>query len=271
MRIIALDDKPLQRRALMGAISEAAPDAEITACASAEEVLALDALDSYDVAFVDIDMPGMSGIELARELKRTHPRLNVVFVTAYSQFMSDAFELHSSGYLMKPITASKVRTELEDLRRPPITSAENSLFVKCFGDFEVFIGGRPAAFERKKTKELFAYLVDRRGAMCSMADIAAVFWENRSGRMSQQSFLRTLVADLRTTLESAGFPDVIIKRRGEIGLRTDAFECDYYSYLDGNPEAIAAWHGEYMRQYSWAELTAASLSQALGTATSAKR
>lgn len=259
MRIIALDDKPLQRRALVSAISEAAPDAEVTACASAEEVLAMDDLDSYDAAFVDIDMPGMDGVELARRLRETHPGLNIVFATAYGEYMPDAFELHSSGYLMKPITAAKVRAELDDLRRPPEANAGSGLFVQCFGDFEVFANGAPVAFERKKTKELFAYLVDRRGAMCTMADLAAVFWGDRSAEASQQSFLRTLVADMRSTLGKAGFPDVIVKRRGEIGVRTDAFECDYYDYLAGKDEATTAWRGEYMRQYSWAELTVASL------------
>ena len=259
MRIIALDDKPLQRRALVSAIQEAAPDAQITACARAEEVLALPDLAAYDVAFVDIDMPGMDGVELARMLRSTHPQLNIVFATAFGQFMADAFELHSSGYLMKPITAEKVRAELNDLRRPPATSALPGLYVRCFGDFEVFANGEHVAFGRKKTKELLAYLVDRRCAMCTMADIEAVFWGDGAGKESKQSLLRTLVADLRLTLEEAGFPDVVVRRRGEIGVRAGTFVCDYYAYLEGNPEAVSAWRGEYMRQYSWAEATAASL------------
>jgi two-component SAPR family response regulator len=259
MKIIALDDKPLQRRALASAIREAAPDAEVITCASAEEVLAIDNLDDYDVAFIDIDMPGMSGVDLARKLRAAHPELNVVFATAFGEYMPDAFELHSSGYLMKPITAAKVRAELEDLRRPPEPAVDGDLVVKCFGDFEVFASGVPVAFKRRQTKELFAYLVDRRGAMCSMADVAAIFWGDKSGTKSHRSYLRTLVADMRATLEELGLSDVIVKRHGEIGVRTDSFECDYYSYLNGNLEAIAAWQGEYMRQYSWAESTAASL------------
>ena len=260
MRIIALDDKPLQRRALVSAIQEASPDSQVTACASAEEVLALPDLAAYDVAFVDIDMPGMDGVELARALRSTHPQLNIVFATAFSRFMPDAFELHSSGYLMKPITAEKVRAELDDLRRPPAASSEEpGLFVRCFGDFEVFVNGEHVAFGRKKTKELLAYLVDRRCAMCTMTDIEAVFWGDGAGKGSQKSLLRTLVADLRSTLEAAGFPDVVVRRRGEIGVRAGSFTCDYYDYLEGNPEAASAWRGEYMRQYSWAETTAASL------------
>jgi len=259
MKIIAIDDKPLQRRALVSAISEAAPHAEVVACASAREVLELDALDDFNVAFIDIDMPGMNGVDLARELREAHPGINIVFATAYGEYMPDAFALHSSGYLLKPVTAAKVRAELDDLRHPPGTDMSGRLFAKCFGDFEVFAEGEPVAFRRKKSKELLAYLIDRRGAMCSMADVAALFWGDRAGGTSQRSFLRTVVADLRSTLDEAGHPDIIVKRRGEIGVRVGSFDCDYYDFLEGKPAAAASWQGEYMNQYSWAEPTTASL------------
>ena len=259
VRIIAVDDRPLPRRALVSAIKEARPDAEVVACAYAEEVLALSDLASYDVAFVDIDMPGMGGIGLARELKEKFPHINVVFATGYSEYMPEAFEVHSSGYLMKPITADKVRAELDDLRRPPEPVAKSGLVVKCFGDFEVFVEGAPLTFERKRTKELFAYLVDRQGAMCTIGDAEAVFWDDCAGSDSHRSLLRTLVADMRSTLANAGYPDVVVKRRGEVGLRMGSFECDYYDYLAGKLDAAKAWRGEYMRQYSWAETTLASL------------
>ena len=69
MRIIAVDDKPLPRRALVRAIEQADPEAQITACASADEVLALPDLTSYTVAFVDIDMPGFRKEDISLELQ----------------------------------------------------------------------------------------------------------------------------------------------------------------------------------------------------------
>ena len=280
MKIIAVDDKPVPRKALVKAIEEADPGAEVAACANAEEVLALPELGAYDVAFVDIDMPGMNGIQLARELKKRHPQLNIVFATGYGEYMADAFALHSSGYVMKPVTAAKVRDELANLRFPPERGAggvggaagaegdaagarpswmSGRLVVRCFGSFEVFADGEPVAFERSKTKELFAYLVDRRGAVCSMADIEAVFWGDLAGTASQRSYLRTLVADLRSTLEHLGFDDVVVKHRGAVGIRPDAIKCDYFAFLADDPVAIASYRGEYMTQYSWAEPTHAQL------------
>ncbi len=261
MRIIAVDDKPLPRRALVRAIEQADPEAQITACASADEVLALPDLTSYTVAFVDIDMPGTSGVDLARKLRQSNPQLNVVFATGYSEFMEDAFAIHSSGYLMKPITAEKVRRELDDLRRPP--QGENTregLFVRCFGNFEVFVDGRPLTFSRTKTKELLAYLIDRRGAVVGLREVEAALWEEspHDGRVSG-SYLRTLVADLRSSLQACGCPDVLIRRYGVLGIDINHVACDYYDFLRGDPKAIADWRGEYMSQYSWAEPTKAAL------------
>lgn len=259
MKVIAVDDKPMPRRALVRAITQADENAEVTACASAEEVLALPDLGDYDVAFVDIDMPGMSGIALARKLKGLYPLLNVVFATGYGEYMADAFALHSSGYLMKPITAEKVRHELDDLRHPAKSHIVDGLFVRCLGDFEVFSNGSPVNFKRAKTKELLAYLVDRQGAVVSMGSIEAVLWGDRRDERVSGSYLRTLVADLRHTLEACGYGEVVVRRYGEVGVDTGLFACDYYDLLAGDPLALASWRGEYMSQYSWAEPTKAAL------------
>ena len=263
MRILAVDDKAMPRKVLVRAIREAAPDAEIVTCASAAEALALPDADRFETAFVDIDMPGMNGIELARELKRRNPRVNIVFATGYGEYMTDAFAMHSSGYLMKPVTAADVARELEDLRFPPALparDAQGKLVVRCFGDFEVFAEGKAVAFSRSKAKELLAYLVDRRGAIIPLRKAEAVIWEDPTGgRGASGSYLRTLVADLRRTLEACGHGDVLVKQRGALGVNAGLVSCDYYDYLDGDPLAVNAWRGEYMSQYAWAEETKASL------------
>lgn len=263
MRILAVDDKAMPRKVLVRAISEADPEAEVVACASASEALALPDADAFDVAFVDIDMPGMNGIELAKELKRLNPHVNIVFATGFGEYMADAFALHSSGYLMKPITADGVAAELENLRFPaavPAKDAAGKLVVRCFGNFEVFADGNAVAFGRAKTKELLAFLVDRKGAVVSLNEVEAAIWEEPlNGRGASSSYLRTLVADLRQTLAACGHGDVLVKRRGVIGIDMDRIACDYYDFLAGNPLGINAWHGEYMDQYAWAETTKAAL------------
>ena len=264
MKILAVDDKAMPRKVLVRAIEEAAPDAEVVACKSALETLELPDVASFDVAFLDIDMPGRSGIELARELKGINPRINIVFATGFGEYMADAFQLHSSGYLMKPVTAADVAEELRNLR---FTSSqgvaerdERGLYMRCFGDFEVFSGGKAISFDRAKTKELLAFLVDRHGAVVSLREAEAVLWgDSQGGGGVSSSYLRTLVADLKRSLDECGHSDVLVKRRGEVGLDTTRLTCDYYDFLRGDPLAINKWRGEYMSQYSWAEVTKASL------------
>lgn len=260
MRMLAVDDKAMPRKALVQAIGEAAPDAEVVVCANGAEALALPDADAFDVAFLDIDMPGMNGIQLARELKRLNPKVNVVFATGYGEYMADAFALHSSGYLRKPITAEAVAEELGNLRFPPEAVAGCGLTVHCFGDFEVFSDGQPLKFERAKSKELLAYLVDRRGALAGLREVEAALWEGTAdGKGVSASYVRVLVSDLRRTLETYGHGNALVRRRGSVGVNMTHLTCDYYDYLEGNPLALAAWHGEYMEQYSWAEPTKAAL------------
>ena len=265
MRILAVDDKAMPRKVLVRAIEEAAPDSDVVACASAAEVLALPDAASFDAAFLDIDMPGTNGIVLAKQLKQLNPRMNIVFATGFGEYMSDAFELHSSGYLMKPVTAADVAVELENLRFPPAEPPrddEGKLAVRCFGDFEAFSDGKPVLFGRAKAKELLAYLVDRRGSIIPLREIEATIWEGPlHGRGASGSYLRTLVADLRQSLEGCGHGDVLVRRRGVLGVDTTRISCDYYDYLAGKPLAVNAWRGEYMSQYSWAEATKATLLQ----------
>ncbi|MBQ9000409.1 MAG: response regulator [Eggerthellaceae bacterium] len=260
MRILAVDDKAMPRRALVQAVEEAAPEAEVVACANAQEVLSLPDAAGFDVAFLDVDMPGMDGIRLARELKRLNPRVNVVFATAFGEYRADAFALHSSGYLRKPVTAAAVAEELENLRFPPGVAPGGGLVVQCFGDFEVFCDGEPLRFGRAKSKELLAYLVDRRGALVGLRQAEAALWEEAGGGGGvSPSYVRVLVNDLRRALDGCGHGDVLVRRRGVVGVNAARLVCDYYRYLEDDPLAVNAWHGEYMEQYSWAEPTKAAL------------
>ena len=200
-----------------------------------------------DIAFLDIEMPGMNGIQLAKELKKINPLVNIIFVTAYDNYSLDAYRIHASGYLSKPVTAEKIKEELEYLRHPIELKGQNKIQLKCFGNFEAFYNGEPIRFSYKKSKELFAYLVDREGSAININELNAVLWEE-----DHPSYLRNLFADIQQTLKSIGCGDVFIKRHNECYIDVDKVDCDSYEYKKGNPDAIRSYRGEYMIQYSWA-------------------
>ena len=254
MLIFAVDDEPKALRVLSRAITEAAPEAAVAEFDRAGDVIAaVEGGATPDVLFSDADMPGMNGVELARALKIRCPGLNVIFATGYDDYMRDAFSLRVSGYMKKPITAEDVRVELENLRHPVVPAPRRVRF-QCFGNFEVFIDGVPVSTLRGKTKEYLAYLVDR-GTLCTGAEISAALWT----RDVSSAYIRKLRKDLLDTFTAAGCGDVLIHDWHQQGIRTDLVDRDYYDWKRGRPWAINAYRGEYMSQYSWAEMTHGTL------------
>lgn len=259
MRIIAADDEMLVLQLLVDSIAQAVPEADIHGFKKPGEAIEFVRENGCDIAFLDIKMRGMSGLELARRLKDINADINIIFVTGYSEYTLDAFRLYASDYVLKPATPQLVKQAMEHLRTPIKPKTDKKLSIRCFGNFEVFADGKPISFKRAKSKELFAYLVDRMGAACTMGELAAAIWEAGPDNPSRQSNLRNLISDMKRALSEAGAGSVIIKGRNSISLDVNSVNCDYYDFLHHVPYAVNCYRGEYMAQYTWAEITTASL------------
>lgn len=262
MNIIAVDDEQYALSMLEEAIKEVVPNAKLACFLSPDDVLVHAKENKVDVAFLDIDMREMSGLFLAKSLKDIYGLTNIIFVTSYSQYAPHAFDLRASGYVMKPIDPQHVRNELEHLRNPIEASPADHVRFQCFGNFAVFVNGEPLLFTRAKSKELLAYLVHRRGAPASTAEIASILWEDREYTRSIQSQVRNTVFVLMKALKSAGIEDIIQKSWNNIAIRTDKISCDYYEFLEGNASSVNTYMGEYLSEYSWAEFIIGQLNQA---------
>ena len=259
MNAVIIDDEPLVLKMTAKAVSAALPSADIHTFTIPSKLLEFAENNDIDIAFLDIKMRGMTGLEIAKRLHDIHPKLDIIFVTAYDEYKSDAMDLHASGYLMKPVVAENVKNELKYLRLTvdkPETEEKSFLEVSCFGDFKVSCEGKPIVFDYSKTYELFAYLIDKKGAMCSYPLILDSLWEDMGNHLP---YLKRLRADLLDKLTKIGMQDVLILKRALIGLDTNLIKCDYYDFLDNKAEAIAAYQGIYMEQFSWAEETNGAL------------
>lgn len=212
-----------------------------------------------DLAFLDINLPEINGIQLAKKIKQIQPAANIIFVTGYSEYALDAFSIHASGYILKPASAEKVAFEMANLRTPPYPLPSRKLSIHTFGNFEVFYNNIPLKFKRNKTKELFAYLVDRKGAGSTTSEICSVLWENKTYTLSLQKQFQTLVSELIRILRQVHAEDILIKRRNFISIDTGKIDCDYYRFLSGDVSVINTYTGEYMSNYSWAEFTSGFL------------
>jgi two-component system LytT family response regulator len=256
MKILAADDEPYALKSIERAIKNAEPEAVIFEAVSGNDVLQKTAENGpFDVAFLDIKMPGITGLALAKQLRENCPKMNIIFVTAYSEYALDAYSVLPSGYLMKPVTEDMVRMELDNLRYPLVPKEKPKLWIQCFGNFEIFYDQKPLNFKYHKTKEIIAYLVDRRGATCDTAELCAVLWEDEPNTQKQHVYLRKLLSDLTHTLRKVGAEKVFVKNRNSFAIDPRQLKCDYYQMLNGDMTVINQYTGEYMSQYSWAEMT----------------
>ena len=254
MIAIAVDDEALMLGALEAAI-KASPDIEaVFKFSDCEEALEFVKENEADVAFLDINMRGMGGLALAERILCARPDCKIVFCTGYEEYAIPAFKLHASGYLMKPISAEDVQGEIDNIKG--VRKKEKTLTVKCFGNFEVYAKNEKLVFKRLKSKELFAFLVDRNGAGMTAKQICAVLFPEDTDDTKNAAYLRQLVLDLKNTLRTVGAENVLCHETPCYRIDTSLLKCDYVSYLEtGKPEFL----GEYMTQYSWAEDTCAML------------
>ena len=254
MKAIAVDDEIYMLETLQEAISASADIELVEAFSSCSSALAYAAENPIDIAFLDINMRGIGGLGLAEKLMELHPRCKIIFCTGYAEYAVSAFQLHVSGYLMKPITAEAVQKEIDHIKG--VKATEKLLTIQCFGNFEVFYNGEILPFKRKKAKEFFAVLIDRNGAGMTAKQICAILFPEDTDDTKNAAYLRQLVLDLKNTLKVVHAEEVLQHETPYYRIDTNLVRCDYLSFLEtGKPQ----FHGEYMSQYSWAEATCAML------------
>jgi two-component SAPR family response regulator len=263
MTAICVDDEPLVLQLTLSLFRDLPGFQEVEGFAGPLE--ALDWLENHtpDIALLDIDMPGMNGLELARHIRDMHPDTAVIFLTGYSEYALDAFQLHASGYLMKPINREKLASEVEYALSGRNRGKASNVFAKTFGNFDLLVDGRPLVFKRSKSKELLAYLVDRHGGNVSRPEAFAVLWEDTFYDRAMQKQMDVVIRSLRSTLEEAGVGEIFEIQSGWMRILPERMDSDLFRFLDGNREAIQEYRGEYMSAYSWASQTEAYLDRIL--------
>lgn len=255
MVTITVDDNPKIITPIVNMLKEIDPSGTHMSADSGGEALDLLKRNGVDVVFLDIEMPGLNGLETAMHIRSLYPKTNIVFITGYSEYALEAFSVHASDYLLKPITENQIRGALENLRYPNVPRVDGKVRVQCFGQFEAWYNGKPIKFTRTLTKTLFAYLIDRQGAMCDADQMICAVWPEGVVNQTYSSYLRVLISDLQTTLTMLGVGETLFRSRGMAGINTDMVDCDYYDYLRGDADAIRRYHGEYMTQFEFAEET----------------
>lgn len=252
--ILIVDDERTAVMNLERILTRVAPDEQILKTDDADEALRLCSKHHPDVVFMDINMPEKDGLTLAKEMKEIQPFVNIIMATAYPEYALDAYRLYVSDYLVKPVISEDVRRSLDNMRHP-VRNRSKGLYVQCFGNFEVFLDGKPVSFGRAKIKEMLAYLIDRKGASATNAAIRAALWSDSvDNSQKQMHYFAQLTYELRSKLSELGAGDIFVHSRDSYAIIPEKINCDYYNALKNDPNHLSGYEGEYMSQYDWAQI-----------------
>lgn len=269
IRAIVVDD---ERPALekMARLLEESGIVEVSGCfTNSQEALGFLQNTAVDAVFLDIEMPGMDGLELANRLLELQAGLAVVFVTAYQEYAVEAFRLNALDYLLKPVGKERLRETLNRIMRQkniPVRPAPVQVY--CFGRFRVLVGGGEVRFRTHKAEELLAFLVDRQGVAVKRSEIIDRLWEDFEGDRAVAHFHTTLHY-LKKALLQRGVKVSVEHIRGAYRLEPADLDCDLYKFVSfvsinrevnaltiRDHEAVAALYtGDYLEgsEYRWAE------------------
>ncbi len=118
MRILIVDDEPLARVRLRALLEEVGGYPIVGEAANGREALAMIEQSDVEIVLLDIRMPGMNGLEVARHLTELETPPAIIFVTAYGEHALEAFDANAVDYLLKPVRLERLAGALERARRP---------------------------------------------------------------------------------------------------------------------------------------------------------
>jgi two-component system LytT family response regulator len=265
LRTILVDDEPI----ILNELRESLENQQILIVGVYTDPL--DALRELpetkpDCAFLDIEMPNMTGIELAERLVSANPALEIIFVTAYNHYASEAFNVSASDYLLKPIRPERIRKTIDKLRRNRGAEQpyrQRACSIRCFGSFEVLMEGRPVKWGRSKSKEFLAYMLQYEGKWVTKYRLCEEQW---SGYEPEQAlaYLQTSVYRLRKNLSEAGCTQLEIAYSGDrYILRVKDVDWDVRAFNEAvevfsqarsskaAQQAISLYRGEYLEGEDW--------------------
>ena len=257
MKIICVDDEPLAVEYTLDQCSLIPEIDEAIGFKTAQSALNWLRDHSADIAILDINMPEIDGITLAARIKQVRPETSILFLTAYKEYAFDAYAVHPSGYLLKPVSQEKLASEVRYACVCARRSSHTHIYIKTFGIFDVFVYDRPISFKLAKSKEILAFLVDKQGSGVTRSELFAAVWEDSLYDRRMQKQLDVYIRSLRETLQEYGISEIMEMKKGVLRVKPKAFVCDAYLFFSGDIDAINGYCGEYMSSYSWASMTEA--------------
>lgn len=192
-----------------------------------------------DVVFMDIEMPHMTGVELATEIMHFNNEIQIVFVTAYEKYALKAFDVNAVNYILKPITEEAltitVTRLLKNYNYLNQTVLPNNKLNKivAFGEFGVYenVSEEKVQWPTAKAKELFAYFILQKGKEVDKWQLCDILYPEASSKNAEHS-LHSTINRMKTGLKKVGIDNIITCVKGKYMVDMMNFTCDVWEWKD---------------------------------------
>ena len=159
MKILVADDQKRIVEDIIFELEDIVPGSKTVGTSEPETIIPLCEKEKFDVVFIDIEMPGANGIDIAKKLLELNNRLNIIYITGYDKYALDSYETAASTFLLKPINTSKIRKAMDNLRFPVSDITDDQIEAQFSGN--AVIGKKIEKYrkERDLTRNELAELV----------------------------------------------------------------------------------------------------------------
>lgn len=244
-RIIVVDDEMLAIKRFEHIVQKDNRVKLIQSFSDGQSALDFVKENTIDIAFLDIEMPEINGLELANKMQEIDPYINIIFVTAYDQYALEAFKAHAIGYLLKPLDftafsneVSQVarNTEPRNIKATSIEPANTSkrLIVRVLGQslcYDESSSNTPITFRTTKAYELFALLVHHYKTPLAKFTILDTLFPDSDYDKANKLFYVSC-SYLRSAFSKLNYPEVLIRDNDNYRINTDIIDCDYITLLE---------------------------------------
>lgn len=273
MRSVIIDDEPLILERFTRLLSKIEDIEIVRTYTNANEAIATINQDKPDVVFLDIEMPGLNGIDVAEILKEKTPHIHIVFVTAHRDYASQAFDLNAIDYLTRPVQLQRLKETVNRINlKQGKSNKHNDQMLCCFGSLQFKRSHKrhflDVYWRTKKAQELFAYLVFNSDKKVRKDSLVDMLWPH-TGWSQGFSQLYSAMYQVRKTLEKLAFNISIKNSENFYTLALNDVKVDVHEWenklaslepitqhtISDHITVLKLYKGDYLHEYnySWAE------------------
>ncbi|ADH98401.1 response regulator [Salisediminibacterium selenitireducens] len=236
MNVLIVDDDPVIIGTLGTSLYSYHSVKHVSSTESPKNVMNIIKNNHVDVIFLDIHMPGIDGMELAEIILEENPSIEIVFITASSDYALKAFEVNAIDYIVKPVNIDRLSRTIQRLEKikqiEPKKNISKHIDISVANEFSLSLGSNRHVYfnwRTSKSLELFLYLLHHVDKPVPKTHIIDVIWEGTEDSKASQQMYTTIYHIRKIISEYSDFMK-IINKNGCYMLQTNHCRIDLFDW-----------------------------------------